>query len=163
MQPQWHHTEHTPLGVVHATYTVEGITSIDILDQFDAPLATLTPAQQPAWAPVLGLVLQQLSAGTPAAHQLPVVLPTATPFATQVLQYLQTIPHGSQETYKTIAEQLGTPTAHRAVANACGANTIALLIPCHRVVRSDGTVGGYKWGTKRKTALLAAETSSAAT
>jgi AraC family transcriptional regulator of adaptative response/methylated-DNA-[protein]-cysteine methyltransferase len=80
-----------------------------------------------------------------------------TAFQQLVWTALRTIPRGSTATYTEIAEQIGAPTAVRAVANACAANRIAILVPCHRVVRSDGTPGGYRWGIERKRALLAAE------
>ncbi|MGB0503984.1 MAG: methylated-DNA--[protein]-cysteine S-methyltransferase [Thalassolituus sp.] len=80
-----------------------------------------------------------------------------TEFQCQVWRYLQTIPVGETRTYAEVAEDLGRPEAVRAVANACGANKIAVLIPCHRVVRSDGGLGGYRWGMSLKESLLARE------
>jgi O-6-methylguanine DNA methyltransferase len=77
-----------------------------------------------------------------------------TPFQQQVWQHLQTIPSGSTRTYKEIAQALEKPTATRAVAQACAKNPVALIIPCHRVIRSDGNLGGYRWGEERKKALL---------
>jgi AraC family transcriptional regulator of adaptative response/methylated-DNA-[protein]-cysteine methyltransferase len=70
---------------------------------------------------------------------------------------LQDIPAGSTATYTAIAARIGMPSAVRAVANACGANTLAVAIPCHRVVRSDGSLSGYRWGVERKRALLERE------
>lgn len=81
----------------------------------------------------------------------------ATAFQKQVWQALQRIPCGQTRTYADIARQIGQPTAVRAVANACGANPTALIVPCHRVVRSDGTLGGYHWGIERKRQLLLQE------
>jgi O-6-methylguanine DNA methyltransferase len=72
-----------------------------------------------------------------------------TPFQQQVWQHLQTIPYGSTRTYQEIAQALHKPTATCAVAQACAKNPIALIIPCHRVVRTDGTLGGYRWGEER--------------
>ncbi|MEQ8972640.1 MAG: methylated-DNA--[protein]-cysteine S-methyltransferase [Coleofasciculus sp. C1-SOL-03] len=80
-----------------------------------------------------------------------------TPFQQQVWQHLQTIPYGSTRTYQEIAQALNKPTATCAVAQACAKNPIALIIPCHRVVRTDGTLGGYRWGEERKKALLELE------
>ena len=82
-----------------------------------------------------------------------------TAFQQAVWQVLQTIPFGKTHTYKEIAEKLGRPKSVRAVANACGANTLAIAIPCHRVIRSDGSLSGYRWGVERKKALLKRETS----
>ena len=80
-----------------------------------------------------------------------------TAFQQLVWDAVQRIPYGSTATYKDIARQIGTPGAVRAVARACGANALAVAIPCHRVIRNDGTLSGYRWGVERKRALLARE------
>lgn len=80
-----------------------------------------------------------------------------TEFQCQVWRYLQTIPVGETRTYAEVAKDLGRPEAVRAVANACGANKIAVLIPCHRVIRTDGSLGGYRWGMNLKESLLSRE------
>ena len=64
------------------------------------------------------------------------------------------IPRGQTRTYAQIAASIGSPKAVRAVAQACGANSLAVAIPCHRVIRSDGTLSGYRWGVERKQSLL---------
>lgn len=81
----------------------------------------------------------------------------ATAFQWRVWDALRAIPRGETRSYGQIARALGKPTAARAVARACATNPVALIIPCHRVVREDGGMGGYRWGLKRKEALLAAE------
>jgi AraC family transcriptional regulator of adaptative response/methylated-DNA-[protein]-cysteine methyltransferase len=81
----------------------------------------------------------------------------ATAFQARVWESLRAIPFGETRTYAEIARAIGRPRAVRAVAAACGANPVSLLIPCHRVVGSDGGLHGYRWGLKRKRALLAAE------
>lgn len=78
-------------------------------------------------------------------------------FDKQVWNVLLTIPEGECRTYAQIARQLNRPKAARAVGNACGRNRIAILIPCHRSVRSDGTPGGYAWGVEIKKKLLQIE------
>ena len=83
-----------------------------------------------------------------------------TAFQQRVWQALQEIPVGKTTSYSDIAAQIGLPDAARAVAGACAANNIAVAIPCHRVVRSDGSLSGYAWGVERKKRLLDAETSS---
>jgi AraC family transcriptional regulator of adaptative response/methylated-DNA-[protein]-cysteine methyltransferase len=80
-----------------------------------------------------------------------------TAFQERVWQALRRIPVGKTRSYTEIAKVIGHPTAQRAVAQACGANPIAVAIPCHRVVASDGSLGGYHFGTKRKKVLLAKE------
>lgn len=82
---------------------------------------------------------------------------TGTPFQRKVWQALRRIPSGKTASYAEIAKAIGKPKAVRAVAQACGANHIAVLIPCHRVVRSDGTPSGYRWGTRIKKELLRRE------
>jgi AraC family transcriptional regulator, regulatory protein of adaptative response / methylated-DNA-[protein]-cysteine methyltransferase len=81
----------------------------------------------------------------------------ATAFQRRVWQELQRIPSGQTASYQDIAKRIGNPRAVRAVANACASNPVALVVPCHRVVRTDGDSGGYRWGPKRKQALLARE------
>ena len=77
-----------------------------------------------------------------------------TAFQQRVWQALRAIPAGSTASYTDIAQRLGMPKAVRAVAQACASNTIAVAIPCHRVVRTDGALSGYQWGIERKRALL---------
>jgi AraC family transcriptional regulator of adaptative response/methylated-DNA-[protein]-cysteine methyltransferase len=83
-----------------------------------------------------------------------------TAFQERVWQVLREIPPGTTVSYAQIAERIGSPTAVRAVAQACGANHIAVAIPCHRVVRRDGDIAGYRWGVDRKRELLRRETRS---
>lgn len=85
-----------------------------------------------------------------------------TAFQHQVWQALCAIPVGATATYAEIAERIGMPKAVRAVAAACAANKIAVAIPCHRVVRSDGSLSGYRWGVARKQALIAREADATA-
>lgn len=82
---------------------------------------------------------------------------TGTEFQIRVWKALLGIPRGGLSTYGSLAEKLGMPGAARAVGNAVGANRISLLIPCHRVIRENGGIGGYRWGVERKRAILAAE------
>jgi AraC family transcriptional regulator of adaptative response/methylated-DNA-[protein]-cysteine methyltransferase len=86
-----------------------------------------------------------------------------TAFQQRVWQALREIPAGSTASYTDIAARLGSPNAVRAVAGACAANALAVAIPCHRVVRSDGALSGYRWGVERKRALLDREATHATT
>lgn len=93
-------------------------------------------------------------------HEFPRNLPIdvqATAFQWKVWRHIQAIPYGQTASYARIAQTIGEPRAVRAVANACARNHVALIVPCHRIVGSKGELRGYKWGTKRKQALLSME------
>jgi len=98
-------------------------------------------------------------------HKLRSSLPLdiqATAFQRRVWTQLQAIPFGATRSYAQVAKAIGQPTATRAVARACATNPVAVAIPCHRVVRKDGDMGGYRWGVERKEALLQLESAEAA-
>jgi AraC family transcriptional regulator of adaptative response/methylated-DNA-[protein]-cysteine methyltransferase len=80
-----------------------------------------------------------------------------TAFQARVWQALRQIPQGQTRSYSQVAQTIGQPNATRAVANACAANRVGVVIPCHRVVRENGDAGGYRWGVGRKAELLAQE------
>ncbi len=86
----------------------------------------------------------------------------ATAFQRRVWEELRRIPYGATRSYSQVARAMGRPTAVRAVARACATNPVSVVIPCHRVVREDGSLGGYRWGLKRKRALLEREKARAA-
>lgn len=118
------------------------------------PAAVLHPASrvERQWATtVAGAAL-----GGIGAADLPLDI-RGTAFQWRVWQALRAIPAGETRTYAQVARAIGRPAAVRAVARACATNRAAVLIPCHRVVRSDGGLGGYRWGLERKRELLAAE------
>jgi AraC family transcriptional regulator of adaptative response/methylated-DNA-[protein]-cysteine methyltransferase len=83
--------------------------------------------------------------------------PAGTQFQQRVWRALRRIPAGSTASYADIARRIAAPKSFRAVAQACGANPLAIAIPCHRVVRNDGALSGYRWGVARKRALLERE------
>ena len=96
-------------------------------------------------------------------HEFPRNLPIdvqATAFQWKVWKHIQDIPYGQTVSYAKIAERIGDPRAVRAVANACARNHVALIVPCHRIVGSKGELRGYKWGVKRKQAILSMERNS---
>ena len=95
-------------------------------------------------------------AGRKANLDLPLDV-QATAFQRLVWKSLQSIPYGSTRSYGEVAQAIGRPTAVRAVARACATNPVALVVPCHRVIREDKTLGGYRWGLERKKKLLAKE------
>jgi len=103
----------------------------------------------------LSKVLDQLN-----GHSVRVDLPLdirATAFQWRVWEELRRIPLGQTRSYQEIAEAIGKPKAVRAVARACAGNHVALVIPCHRVIREDAQLGGYRWGLERKRKLLETE------
>jgi len=115
----------------------------DLRDQ----AAALTPYRQ---------ALQNWLEGAPDGLRLPLDL-DATAFQRKIWTLLQQIPRGETRTYQQVAEASGDARAVRAVAHACASNPVALVIPCHRVVRKDGGLAGYRWGLERKQALLEME------
>jgi AraC family transcriptional regulator of adaptative response/methylated-DNA-[protein]-cysteine methyltransferase len=151
------------LGSILVAQSAKGICAILLGDDPDAlvrdlqdrfPNATLVggdAAFEQTIAKVVGLV------EAPAVGlDLPLDV-RGTAFQHRVWQALRDIPLGSTASYAEVAARIGSPGAARAVAHACGANRLAVAIPCHRVVRTDGSVSGYQWGVERKRALLARE------
>jgi AraC family transcriptional regulator, regulatory protein of adaptative response / methylated-DNA-[protein]-cysteine methyltransferase len=94
-----------------------------------------------------------------AALDLPLDI-RGTAFQLRVWDAIRQVPPGSTASYSEIARRIGAPQAVRAVASACASNAIAIAIPCHRIVRRDGGVSGYRWGVERKRALLNRESAS---
>lgn len=115
-----------------------------------ATLVSPTKTSQSLTADVLALVEAQ-TAKTPSLDL------RGTDFQKRIWRALLEIPAGSTISYKELAHRAGAPTAVRAVAGACAANPLALLVPCHRVVRHDGGLSGYRWGVARKRTLLERE------
>lgn len=117
--------------------------------------ATLEPMQRPAHAHLEQWLggLDAYLRGAKERLEMPVDV-RATAFQLRVWEYLRGIPYGQVECYSAIAQKLGLPTSTRAVARAIASNSIALLVPCHRVIRNNGELGGYRWGLERKRALL---------
>ena len=152
-----------PLGRLLIAATEKGICSI-CLGNSDADLETALFSEYPAaeiqrdgvelsqWVNTL---LNHLNGQQPQLD-LPIDV-QATAFQWQVWEKLRAIPYGSTRSYGEIAQELGDPKAARAVARACATNPVAIVVPCHRVVREDGSLGGYRWGLERKRQLLAQE------
>ena len=101
--------------------------------------------------------LQQYANGERQAFDLPLDLSQGSPFQQRVWQALQDISYGETISYAQLAQNIGQPTAYRAVANANGKNPFSIVIPCHRVIASDGSLGGYTGGLDKKRLLLAIE------
>ena len=119
------------------------------------PNATLDDGDK-TFATLVADVVAYIENGDKAHQDLPLDI-IGTAFQQQVWQAIMQIPSGSVLSYKKLAESINKPTAARAVASACAKNNIAVVIPCHRVVRGDGSLSGYRWGMDRKTKLLAKE------
>jgi len=148
------------LGAVLAAATDKGVCAILLGDDPDAlvrdlqdrfPRAELLGGDAGFEAVVAGVV------GLVEAPKLGLDLPLdvrGTAFQQRVWAALQAIPAGETRSYAQVAAAMGAPKAHRAVALACAGNALAVAIPCHRVVRSDGGLSGYRWGVERKRALL---------
>lgn len=100
--------------------------------------------------------LEDYLRGVQPHPNIPIDLRGST-FQQRVWTFLRHIPVGEVRSYQQLAQQMGQPNATRAVASACARNRVAILVPCHRVIRSDGTLGGYRWGLARKKTLLANE------
>ena len=156
------------LGVVLVAATSRGVCSIklgddpaslqeDLKKEFNE--AALIEGDDAGLKGHLDSVLGHLSGKTPDLR-LPLDV-QATAFQRQVWECLRGIPIGETRTYGEVAKAIGRPNATRAVASACARNPVLLAVPCHRVVRKDGGLGGYRWGLERKKRLLSAEKSQA--
>ncbi|MHC8381107.1 methylated-DNA--[protein]-cysteine S-methyltransferase [Pseudomonas sp. LB3P14] len=148
------------LGVLLLAFSAEGLCALllgDDLATLERDLARRfpgkqTPQRDEGLMPALEQTLRHLE-DPRSALDLPLDL-TGSVFQRRVWDALRQIPVGETASYQDIARQLGQPMAFRAVANACGANPLAVIVPCHRVLRQDGSLGGYRWGLDRKRQLL---------
>src|ERR1035438_6950739 len=153
----------SPLGRMLIAATDKGICSIQFADN-DAQLQQglmrefpfATRRRDDAAMAEWRVTLTRLLEGRENNPSLPLDI-RATAFQRRVWEALQKIPRGETRSYSAVAKKIGMPTASRAVARACATNRIAIAIPCHRVVREDGDLGGYRWGIERKEQLLAME------
>lgn len=136
----------------------EGVLEADLAARFRG--FQLLPQTQPS--PLAARVAGRLDGSSKDMGDVPLSA-HGTDFQRLVWNGLLEIPTGETITYATLAERVGKPGSVRAVARACGANPIAVLVPCHRVVRGDGSISGYRWGVERKVALLQKERSNKGT
>lgn len=151
------------LGWILVGATVRGVCSVRMGDsaqeledglRAEFPQAALN-SSQPELARWLGQIVDHLAGG---AVQLQIPLDVqATAFQRRVWQELMKIPYGATRSYQEVARSVANPKAARAVGHACASNPVAVVVPCHRVVRSDGKLGGYRWGLGRKENLLRLE------
>lgn len=142
-------TEKFPIGWITVT-AVNGVVisvAIDEKKYFDADAAAENALQQ----------LHEYFNGTRKKFDFPVSYPIGTPFQREVWNALQTIPYGETVSYQDLAVYIGRPNASRAVGSAIGKNPLLLVNPCHRVIASNGTIGGFAYGTDTKIQLLQLE------
>jgi len=151
----------SPLGTVLLAATDKGLCSVKLGN--DAALLQRLLREEFSEAELLEDSLTELKqkilafiAGEASLARLPLDV-RGTVFQRRVWDELRRIPRGETRTYGEIARAIGAPAAVRAVGSACGANPVALVVPCHRAVRTDGGLGGYAWGVRRKKKLLALE------
>jgi AraC family transcriptional regulator, regulatory protein of adaptative response / methylated-DNA-[protein]-cysteine methyltransferase len=154
----------TSLGRLLVAATERGVCRVMLGDKNEAleadlvsefPTAHVVQDKSGKLAGWVGAMLAYLDGSEPHLD-LPLDI-RATAFQRRVWQELQKIPFGKTRSYAEVARSIGQPQATRAVARACATNPVALIIPCHRVVRETGDVGGYRWGVERKRALLSQE------
>jgi AraC family transcriptional regulator of adaptative response/methylated-DNA-[protein]-cysteine methyltransferase len=151
----------SPLGRVMIAATERGLCSVKLGDdsrQLEKLLMEEFAEAQFREDPLEDLKSRILSfiRGESSLSRIPLDI-RGTVFQQRVWQELRRIPRGETRTYRDIARAIGAPDAVRAVGSACGANPVALVVPCHRVVREDGSLGGYRWGLERKQSLLESE------
>ena len=152
------------LGQLLVAASQNGVCAVSLGDSYDQlekrlrdefPRAVIESDEDGSLAALAGRVLAHVHGEGPA-HDLPLDV-RGTAFQQLVWRTLLSIPSGETRSYAQVAAAIGQPTAMRAVAQACAANPVAIVIPCHRVVRSDGALGGYAGGVERKERLLAIE------
>ncbi len=156
------------LGKVLVAATERGVSAVYLGDsdakllgelREEYPKAEIAPAKNGLEKWVKEIVSR--TEGNPPRQELPLDL-LATAFQRRVWQELQRIPIGKTRTYAQVARALGKPSASRAVARACATNPVSIVVPCHRVIRGDGNLAGYRWGVDRKQQLLKTEHAEAA-
>jgi AraC family transcriptional regulator of adaptative response/methylated-DNA-[protein]-cysteine methyltransferase len=156
----------SPLGRLLVGYTERGVCSVAIGDD-DRDLerafrADFAEAEIYVAGPVIhewiAAIVRSIDGGS-SSTAIPLDA-RGTAFQRRVWNALQLIPRGTTLSYSDVARKIGRPSAVRAVARACATNPVALVVPCHRVIREDGSLGGYRWGIDRKQELLAREKSS---
>lgn len=154
----------TPVGPLLLAATAQGLVRVAFeREGFDAVLAalatTLSPRvlEAPRRLDEAAAELEEYFTGTRRRFDLPLDRALSTGFREKVQRILPQIDYGSTRSYKEIAELVGSPRAVRAVGTACATNPLPIVVPCHRVLRTDGALGGYIGGLDAKTALLTLE------
>ena len=143
----------TKIGRFAAEFSDRGLASLSFLGGGQS-LNQTAGFRQPQLGALLGKELRRYAAGKRVKFSLPLDLAAGTPFQQKVWRALLTIPYGETRPYAWVARRIGKPRATRAVGAACGANPIGVIVPCHRVIASDGSLGGYTGGLTVKKRLL---------
>lgn len=144
----------TDAGLVRVAFEYEGFEAV--VEQLSTRLRTHA-RQDARRLDEASRELERYFAGELRAFTVPVDYALSSGFRREVLRRLPRIPYGSSASYQEVAEQVGSPQAARAVGSACATNPVPIIVPCHRVLRSDGTLGGYSGGLDVKRFLLALE------
>lgn len=162
-------TVDSPIGPLLVAATQKGLVRVAFgLEDFDAVLTALAERVSPRVLesrPRLDAVAAELDeyfSGRRREFDLPLDFAMSSGFRQEVQRYLPHIGYGQTRSYKQVAESIGNPKAVRAVGTACATNPLPVVVPCHRVLRSDGGLGGYLGGLEAKSALLELETTSGA-
>jgi methylated-DNA-[protein]-cysteine S-methyltransferase len=146
----------TKLGAFRARYTPRGVTALEF-PRRTAPRSVPPLEKAPSFIRRLAQQLKQYAAGKTVRWSVPVDLSSGTHFQQKVWRSLTKIPRGRTQSYAWVARKIGKPNATRAVGTACGANPVPVVIPCHRVIASDGSLGGFGGGLPMKRRLLRLE------
>ena len=144
----------TPKGLVRVAYETEGFDSV-----LEALAAKVSPRvlEAPARLDAIAVELEEYFAGRRHEFDVPLDYALSSGFRQIVQRYLPRIGYGHTRSYQEVAELVGNPRAVRAVGTACATNPLPVVVPCHRVLRSDGSLGGYIGGLDAKTTLLSLE------
>ena len=146
------HDIDSPIGRLGLVISSRGVAKV-LLEADDIETERARVAEY-AEIPLAAHQLEEYFAGRRQQFTVPLDFRFATDFHRQVLEELARVPFGDTTTYKALAERVGTPKAVRAVGSACARNPLPLLVPCHRVLRADGSLGGYRGGEQAKRFLL---------
>jgi AraC family transcriptional regulator of adaptative response/methylated-DNA-[protein]-cysteine methyltransferase len=162
-------TTSTPLGQLLVAATAKGICAVTLgatdqelerrlVDEFPKATHERVDNGREEWLDaVIARIASELGWSDREAPDMPPLDVAATAFQWRVWEALTRIPTGTTKSYGELAAELGKPGAARAIGRACGSNRLALIVPCHRIVREDGSLGGWRWGVERKRALLERE------
>lgn len=146
------HDIDSPIGRLGLVVSSRGVAKVLLeTDDIEAECARIT---EDAEIPLAAHQLEEYFAGRRQQFTVPLDFRFATDFHRQVLEELARVHFGDTTTYKALAERVGNPKAVRAVGSACARNPLPLLVPCHRVLRADGSLGGYRGGEQAKRFLL---------